>query len=193
MRKVAYLGHSYVRDLKRLDILQDKIGDSEQCVIQYFSIPGSCFKTWLDFPKQLSLCMDYNPDFLLICLGGNSITEHVSDIGLQEYCYKFYELLGSLLPNTILIAVQVETRFPIIPNKFGTPCYEIYKKRRLKFNKFLKKFKLRHYLANIQSPGRLDDRKYYNGDVHLNSRGLKKYYNLLHATVVYAYNNLNKY
>jgi lysophospholipase L1-like esterase len=192
MRKVAYLGHSYVRDLQKLNRLRDDISSSETCTIQYFCRPGSCFSTWLQRPKQLLDCVEYDPDFLVVCLGGNSIIDRVSDSLLQEQCYQFYELLNTLFPSTILISVQIEIRFPVVPNKFGTPSYGIYKKRRAKFNKFLKKFKIRHYMANIQSKGRLDNRKYYKDEVHLNSRGLRKYYNLLHSTVRYAFCNLNK-
>lgn len=189
--KVAYIGHSYVRDISKLGYQFSKFNDSKLFEIKYFSIPGSNFLTWIDWPDQLHSCVEFSPNILVIVLGGNSIVDQISDADLRHNCKVLFTILRNCLPKTILISTQVELRFLSTPNRFGTPEFALYKKRRDKFNQFLKSFKEKDFLACVAGPGRIDNPKYYRDSVHLNNLGLRKYFDLLNRTVLYAYNKSN--
>jgi hypothetical protein len=131
--------------LERLGNYSDRFRNDRKFKIEYFYIAGSCFRTWLCNTDKLKECIKYKPDYLVIALGGNSIVESVRDIELQEYCYQFYEVLKEKLPNCVLIGVQMERRLPVLPNKFGKPEFRVFSQRRLKFNKFLKKLKIKTF------------------------------------------------
>lgn len=189
IKKVAYLGHSYVRDLESLGHYSGDFSDTESYLIDFFYIPGSKFLTWLDHPNQLQDCIDWKPDYLVVVLGGNSIVEDISDKELQEHCCSFFKVLRESLPRTILIATQVELRFNKVPNWHNAPGPEEFRKRRNKFNYFLRFFKEKNFLALIAGPGRLDNETLYRDSVHLNDSGLLLFSECLARTVSYAHVN----
>ena len=59
-------------------------------------------------------------------------------------------------------------------------------KKRDKLNKFLNVLKLKDHMLLIAGPGRLDNRRYYKDEVHLNKEGIRLYMTLLRAAVVFV-------
>ena len=163
--------------------------DETKFEIKYYSIPGSTFSDWIAFPSELHQCVQWKPDFVVVCLGGNSIVDSVSDYELQDRCKRFYSVLRHFLPNSILIATQVELRFVKSKDRHGTPSVEEFAKRRNKFNRFLRTFQGKDFLATIGGKGCLDNSKYYRDSYHLTKEGLYIYFDCLINTVKFAKKN----
>ena len=182
--RVAFLSHSYGRDLESLGARQECLY-GRRLDLRFFYISGSCFSDWIDWPDKLHSLIDFNPSIVFCALGGNSLKETVPLKDLKDQAKVFYEILrNNLAYNCKLVPVQVELRFLDSTNKYGTPKHEIYKPIRDRFNKILQGLDNRDYFCCIAGKHRLDDIKYYRSDkIHLNQEGLKLYMRFVYRTI----------
>ena len=108
---------------------------------------------------------------------------------VKQYCRDFYLLLCERLPNTCIIASQVELRFHVKKNKFDAPLAEHYKLLRRYLNKFILSLKCKDFLLRVESTGRLDNQRLYRDAVHLNTVGLNHLFKLMKDCLSYCYRN----
>ena len=183
--KLLILGHSYVRDLSKLGV--SYITHERNVIdVKYVAYPGASYDLFLRDPSKLTAALSYNPDIVVVVLAGNAIHRDISNYELFNKCKSFYQLLREELPNAIIISAQTELRFYNTVNAFGAPKADEYRKKRDKLNKFLNALKLKDHMLLIAGPGRLDNRRYYKDEVHLNKVGIRLYMTLLHAAVVFV-------
>ena len=185
--KLLIFGHSYVRDLRNLNIFKFHFEDIT-IDIKYSFWPGASYKKFLDNPETLKSIVQYKPDITIVILGGNAILKSVGAYELQHQCRQFYKLLRCLIPDSLIIAAQVELRTYKPENRFGSPLPAEFKRKRNNLNTFLKRLKLVDNLLIIAGPGRLDNPIFYRDGIHLNRRGLSIYFSILKSTVKFALN-----
>lgn len=183
--KLLILGHSYVRDLKTLNIERYMV-DQKSVEIEYSTIPGASYDTYLDNPDLLKNNLKNKPDVIVVILGGNSINRDITNYETFKKCRAFYTLLRAEAAHATIISAQVELRFYSTPNRFGCPPPEEFRKKRNELNKFLNRLKLKDFMLIIAGPGRLDNEQYYKDEVHLNKTGLRVYASILKTTVAFA-------
>lgn len=80
--------------MQSLGILHDKFNDGTVFEINYIFISGSKFNTWLKKPKEYFEWLEYNPDFIVISLGGNSIVDYISDKTIKDNWFEWNNLNG---------------------------------------------------------------------------------------------------
>ena len=189
--RIAIVGHSFVRDLSNLGDTEGILPNQTKYTVQYYSIPGSTVFDWAKNPKEFRDCVSWNPDFVVVVLGGNSITDNNSDSDIRRKYNDFLDLIDEKLPFAKIVATQVELRDYQVPNKFHAPAFTEFKRRRDRFNDFLRRNKGVHFRACVGGPKNLDDFElYYQSEgkhkVHLNQFGLLKLNNILIRTVIKA-------
>ena len=91
---------------------------------------------------------------------------------IKEKCRAFYQLLRDKLPNSCIIAAQVEARFHERENRFDGPLVEDFKLVRRYLNRYIHSLRCKDFLFRVEGPGRLDNRILYIDSVHLNALGL---------------------
>ena len=123
--KVGILGHSIVRDLGSLGNLFGRIEGDSYYELRFFSIPGSCFSTWLRWPEQLHSVFDFEPEVLFVVLGSNSLKDSESVRDIARSANIFLEILRNNLDSSKLVLCQVENRYLSIANRHGTPPHHI--------------------------------------------------------------------
>lgn len=107
---------------------------------------------------------------------------------IYEDCTKVYQILREKLPNTCIIAAQIENRFYRSSGSYhNSPSSDQFDYLRRYFNRFLKNKNFKDCVLQVQGPDRLDDQKFYRDEVHLNSEGLSRYFNIIRNTLSYAY------
>ena len=186
--KLLIIGHSYVRDLYKLGLDDITIGKAK-VEIKYLYKAGGNYSSILDKTCILDQAEEFEPDFVLVILAGNSITCNKSNRNIYENIREFYATLTARIPNAIVISALVELRFYSENNKWGCPTLQEYRKRRHSVNRFLNRLKFNKFILNVCGPGRLDNRKYYRKDgVHLNYSGLVLYFDLIKSTIRYILN-----
>ena len=188
--KLLLFGHSYVRDLSNLGILNFRVNQFDISV-KYLYWPGAGYKKFLDNPSLIAEAVKYKPDIVVVILGGNSIRRDIGNHELFDHCRKFYTILRDLTPDSLIIPAQVQLRrYSREPRKLEYPQFRIFKQKRNSLNQFLKRLKLKDNLLIIAGLGRLDSVEYYKRDgVHLNAEGLRVYMAILKTTVAYAIEN----
>lgn len=160
--------------------------------INYKYFPGANYSTFLSDNSLLLQSIVDKPEVVVVILGGNSISRDVTNFEVFKQCRAFYKLLRDHLPNSRIIAAQIELRFYETPNRFGAPGPEDFRKRRNQLNRFLQTLKLKDNLLIIAGPGRLDNQQYYKDSVHLNKVGLRVYMSILKTTIDYSLRNVRK-
>ena len=185
--KLLIFGHSYVRDLSRLNLFSFKIGEEQLVNIKYIYFPGAGYEKILKFPHiLLDPISEYKPDIILVIL---AIATHLPSKSVYAQCEEFYKLLRANCTNSFkIIAAQAELRF------FETNCHrickgitsDIYRSKRNKFNKFLNKLSQKDFLLMVGGVGRLDHKVYYRDGTHLTRIGLTKYITYIKCTVAFA-------
>ena len=88
-------------------------------------------------------------------------------------------MLRNGLPNTTIIAAQLELRLYASNNRWNAPDSAEYLRRRNNLNTFLKKLILKDALMMVAGKNRIDCASYYRGEVHLNRVGLIKYFDFI--------------
>ena len=182
--KIAVLGHSIVRDLASIGPLSHSLSDRDSYETKFFAIPGSCYRTWLDWPPRLHSAIEYKPDIVFICLGSNSIRPGIEIKELIFNARIFLKKLRANLEHSKVVPCQIETRFLSEFSSRGNPSAEIFRRLRNTVNKALQSNKTKDYLCMISGPGRLDNESLYREDkIHLNTQGLIKYRSFIHRTI----------
>ena len=154
--------------------------------VKYLYKSGANYNSILDKTDFIDQAEEYEPDFVLVILAGNSIDCDTSNQKIFDNIKEFYLVLKSRLPNSIIISALSELRFYQENNKWNCPTIERFKKRRHSVNKYLNRQKSKDYILNISGPGRLDNKEYYKSDgVHLNDEGLLLYFDLIRSTIRY--------
>ena len=176
--KVGILGHSYVRDLSQLNQFEVTTSSGIQFELRYFHHAGARFETFLNQHWRFDSIRDYKPDITIVVLGGNDLCEWIPLKEIKDNAVDFYKLLRKKLPDTLIVATQVEIRYLEHPNFYGTPTTEQFSKLANFFNKFLSKGKFKDKLFMIKSS--LSNPNYYREDhIHLNQVGIQKLLSLL--------------
>ena len=188
--RVAVVEHSYVRHIQR-------VGCNSVCIhnksvtFKYFSFPGATFSTFVQNCELLNPLRRYEPNIIILVLGGNDFCNTVSN----QTIYKNYEFVASylktILLNVVLIPCQIEKRFLPIQNRWNTSDTALFEKRRSAYNRKLNKCSLKHCLLRVQGPGRLDDHSNYGVDgIHLSKQGIATYWSYILQTIDYHLQSL---
>ena len=135
--KVLIVGHSYVRDLARLQgwHQNSRVTLDNNTVVsleyQFQSYPGKDFDHFLNHPELFNRIGGAYPDIIVVILGGNAIVSNLSNSDLRGLIRAFYGKLNEVLyDGCIRIAMQVEPRRPRSNNRHGAPTYALYSRRR---------------------------------------------------------------
>ena len=191
--KVCFFGHSYIKYLwfesrkTRMTIPEGVTFD-----IDYVGLPGATFKTFLDNPDYLTELERLRPDYLFVILGGNDLKSGMDVQDLYNDCKRMYGLLREKLPQSFIIAAEIENRFNLPGNRHNAPTGDEFASLRRRFNRFLCRLKSKDCVLRVQAPNQMEEERYYTDGVHLNSEGLYKYLNLIRHTLSYAYDMKSK-
>ena len=186
--KVVIFGHSFVRDIASLGRRVITLSNDVEFCLNYLSVPGASFATFLNDNKHFEHLRSLNPDFVIVLLGGNDLRIDTELAEVYKDCTKFYTRLREIVPDSIIIASQIENRFYKSENRFGSPVGENFDFLRRHFNRFLRNKPFKDFLLQVQGPNRLDKKENYRDCVHLNSLGLNKYFEIIKCTLSFAYN-----
>ena len=110
---------------------------------------------------------------------------------ILDDCQAFYRMVKDYVPNSIVIASEIENRFYRPNNRWGWTqgAFDVMRRR---FNKWLQKKSFKNYLLKIQGPHLLDHEENYRDGVHLGHIGMGKYCNILDATISLVYSKTNR-
>ena len=150
--KLLIIGHSYVKSLSKLNVKNFSVGE-HTVEVKYLYKSGASYSTILDKSSYLDQAEEYNPDFVLVVLAGNSLSNSCPNKKIYEQIREFYLVLRARLPNSIIISAQVELRYYAENNRWNCPTESEFRKRRSSVNKFLNRLKLKNYVLNISGPG----------------------------------------
>ena len=89
--------------------------------LKFLPFPGATFCTFIDNPALFERIKETNPDFVIVILGGNDLKANIELSHIYDRCKSFYTTLRSYLPNSWIIASQIENRFYHPQNRFGSP------------------------------------------------------------------------
>ena len=188
---VLVIGHSYVKDLSKLGHNSFTI-DQNHYNVKFWYKSGATYKKFFvdrSFDQKIQI---YNPDYIVVVLMGNSLTQNNSNSDIYAECREFYDNLKSAAPDAVIISAQIEARYYKPNNKWNAPVGEEFFKRRSILNKFLCRLKQKRFVLSVTGPGRLDNENYYRDEVHLNSVGIQKYWSLLKSTIAYCDREISK-
>ena len=149
---------------------------------------GASFTTFLKHTNHFESLKAFEPDIVVVILGANDLKASVELSEIYDQCTKFYCLLREFLPKAFIIASQIENRFYSANNRFDSPLAADFDYLRRHFNRFLKNKPFKDCLMQVQGSGRLDSQEYYRDSVHLNHRGLNKYFQFIENTLSFAFN-----
>ena len=107
---VTIVGHSYVKDLANLGKFDIRI-ENNTFFLKFLPFPGATFCTFIDNPALFERIKETNPDFVIVILGGNDLKANIELSRIYDRCKSFYTTLRSYLPNSWIIASQIENRF----------------------------------------------------------------------------------
>ena len=198
--KILLFGHSYVRHLERLGNWDRELsltgGKKVDCRFLFKSHPGKDYTYLLKNPQEFGIIREFNPDVIIVILGGNSIGSKHSNPEINDLASRFYSKLKEVVRSDCLkLAVQIEPRFVDAGNRFGTPEAEEFNRRRTVVNNYvnkkLKKYGLVDGVIMLGSVNYLRDPKYFSDGVHLNTEGLLMYKDAVIGGLVYALEKKN--
>ena len=171
--KVAFLGHSYVRDLSSV-LDHESVCSEREIEFRFFFKPGATVRGISIDDIFVKPCIEWKPRILFLLLGGNDIRcgwdiRETFDI-YKEFCDKLKEQLTDL----VLITSTIEPRFAKANERFQTPPPEQYHVAAKAFNRLLKKWTLPDYRFLTWGANRLENINLFDKDrVHLNTTGKK--------------------
>ena len=158
--KLLIVGHSYVADLKTLEVKEFQTG-GQQVQVTYIYKRGGSYDTYLGDLSVFDRITAVQADVTLVILGGNSISNNRTNAEIYDSIRKFYTKLRASSPTSRIAAAQVELRFYNSENRWDCPVGEDYIKRRVAINNFLKRLKLKDNILMISGVNRLDNQQYY--------------------------------
>ena len=191
--KVLLYGHSYVRDLNQKCQWENHILVNNKLVnveyhFRYF--PGKDFEFLLNKEDEFGIVAAIKPDIIVIVLGGNSIVAAKSNEEIRALISSFYTKLRQSLPESIIIATQIEPRFCAPGNRHGAPEAEEFNRRRTVLNNFMnktiKKAGLLNHMVLLGSSEFLNHHQYFTDGVHLKGIGLQRYQAAILGTIRYS-------
>lgn len=183
--KVLLLGHSYVRDLKQfIDSPIIKVKSNLYLELEFLTIPGSTFETFINSLSYLEKATNLSPDIIIIILGGNDIKINVPLQHIYHSCKEFFKLIKNKLPNAYCIVSQIEDRYHTHINRFLTPTFENFRTLSNSYNRWLLRQDFKDRVLCIKGPNKLSNRTLYKDSVHLNAQGLEKLYNIIKDTLI---------
>ena len=196
--KVLLLGHSYVKYLERLGDWDREVkldsGESLNLEFSFRSQAGKDYDHFLTSQSELEFVDLLRPDIIVVILGGNSITTQVTNSEIKWKSTEFFIKLNEVISDQCLkLVVQVEPRNCEAGNKFGTPEFEEFNRRRAiinnHYNTTLKKRKLVDHVVLLGSLNFLQHPSDFSDGVHLNINGLNKYKDTVVGALLHALNN----
>lgn len=184
--RVSIVGHSYVRDLSHFGINHFNLS-GVTFHLNFRSVPGATFSSLSGNHSFFGNLKSDDPDFVIVILGGNDLKANTELTQIYLDCENFFKSLRASLPNSCIIAAQIENRFYKPDNRFGSPPSKTFDFLRRHFNRHLRNKPYKDFILQVQGPGRLDNRNHYRDSVHLNRAGLSKYMNLIEGNLAYVY------
>ena len=176
--KVCLLGHSYIRDLKSLDIHEIVIDSSYRIQFNYIFKPGANIPYFLK-NENLESLYSCAPDVLFLFLGGNDIR---LDYDIHETISQYKLLVQTIacnLPKTDIICSYIEPRFAAANRRFKTPDPGDYRKLAKKFNNWLQRWDLPQRKFLTWGSNRFENIELFKSDlVHLNAEGIRLLWDL---------------
>ena len=151
--RVLLVGHSYVRELKKLCYTKFTT-ENTTFYVEYLYRAGGDYCTFLEDTSLLDFAEEYQPNYVIVILAGNAINNDISPSDLYYKARKFYSLLKEKLPDSKIIAAQPELRYYKKDNQWNAPEPDEYLQRRSAFNNFLRRCKENDAIMLID--GRLD-------------------------------------
>ena len=181
-KNITFFGRSYVRDLAKLGH-KTLLIDNVQYKLEYIASPGATFQTFLREPAFFQRLQESEPDFTFVILGGNDLKMNINLQDIFDDCQVFYRMVKDYVPNSCIIASEIENRFYKPNNRWGWKegAFDVMRRR---FNKWLQKKSFKHYLLKIQGP--LDHEENYRDGVHLGDIGMDRYCKILDTTISYV-------
>ena len=194
--KVLLFGHSYVNHLRNLGGWNQEInltsGDKVDLEFVFGGHPGKDFSYFLQNDHVFNIITQEQPDIIVVILGGNSIKEGVSNSDIKRDSSLFFQKLSTYIKaGCIRLVVQVEPRFCLPGNRFGTPTYLEFERRRNIINnhfnvKIKKNLKLVEGVVLLGSVNFLNKVENFSDGVHLKKAGLILYRKALLGSIAYA-------
>ena len=187
--KVCLLGHSYIRDLKDLDIHEIVVDNSYRVQFHYIFKPGANIPYFLR-SKSLEPLYSCSPDIIFLFLGGNDIR---LDFDIHETISKYKLLVQTIacnLPKTAIICSYIEPRFAAANRRFNTPDPSVYRKLAKKFNNWLQRWDLPKRKFLTWGSNRLENLDIFKSDlVHLNAEGIRLLWDLFEDLLLKVINS----
>ena len=170
--KACLLGHSYIRDLKNLEISEIAVDDCYKVYFQYLFKPGGNIPYFSQF-NNLEPLFSFTPDIIFIFLGGNDLRLDF-DIHNTISQYKLLvQTIASNLPGSAIICLYIEPRFAEANSRFNTPDRSTYRALAKKFNNWLQHWDLPYRKCLTWGKNRFENKSLFKHDlVHLNVEGI---------------------
>ena len=185
--RLLIIGHSWVSNLQENGLTNINIV-GQNCEVHYICKPG---KRYQDFSSDSSVfeeAANFNPDYIVVILVGNSILGRFSNTQIREWLQEFYTLLRRSVPAAKILATECEQRFYQPGNRFGAPVGEAYRLRRVAVSNLIRRLRSKDHILRISETAKLDNIRLYKRDgVHLNTTGIKKLWGLLIKGVEHAH------
>ena len=182
--KVLLFGHSYVNHLRELENWDRELTltDNSRVRLEFLfrGYAGKDFAYFLEHDETFSIVKREQPDAIVVILGGNSINDRTTNHEIKGLANRFFRKLKEILrKECIKCVVQVEPRYCRPQNRFGTPSYPEFERRRNiinnHYNKGLKKFGLVDRVVLLGSIRYLNRPEHFSDGVHLKLEGLLLY------------------
>ena len=194
------VGHSYVKYLQRLGGWDNVVevldsGESVKFEFSWLAFPGKDFEYFINNPAIFQTIKRRNPDIIVTILGGNAITNAVTNEQIKSDARRYFELQKEACGgNCLRLAFQVERRFAAENNRFNVPQEHQYNQRRALLNNFLNKSirkgsGLVHNIINLGGDDYLNNPNNFSDGVHLKIEGLMLYQKIMINGLVYALNH----
>ena len=177
--KVTLFGHSYIRDLSRLENKELNVDQDYKVQLRYIFKAGGTIKHYFSVPGSYESLFSEPPDVLFIFLGGNDLR---TDWDIHDTIFKYKSLVENItfrLPNTAIICSYIEPRFASANPRFSTPDPLVYKALARKFNNWLQHWKVPYRKFLTWGSNRFENLDLFKTDlIHLNPEGLKVFWSL---------------
>ena len=176
--RVAFFGHSYVRDLRNFLPKKLLINDVE-FDLSFITVPGGTFHTFLDNKFYFDRLKEIDPHFTFVFLGGNDLRANAPLRDTSQACTQFYWILRDYIPKSCIIGSEIENRFYKPNNRFGWPTDGTFNRMRQRYNRIFRRCTLKDFVLRIEGPDLLDHQRNYRDGVHLNQGGLRRLHQLI--------------
>ena len=105
------IGHSYVRDLENL---QQHSFSAENITfhIKYVHQPGGTYELFVNNPVLLDPAFEFEPDFVVVVLAGNSLHNSVTNAEVYQHCRSFYQLVRDRKITRLNSSHSAKSRMP---------------------------------------------------------------------------------